>query len=76
MTTTSAPIRHLLTVRQFAENHPALSEGALRWQIWNRRNNGLERAGAIVRVGTRIWIDVERYYAWLDAQQVPEPLER
>lgn len=68
-TTTAAPLRHLLTVRQFADAHPAISEGSLRWQIFRRRDNGLDDAGALVRIGSRIMIDVDRYYAWLDAQQ-------
>lgn len=66
---TTTPLRHLLTVRQFADAHPAISEGSLRWQIFQRANNGLDQSGAIIRNGSRIMIDVQRYYAWLDGQQ-------
>ncbi len=69
-------IRVLLTVRQFAEKHPAFSYGALRNLIYyaeERKSskgpipgNGL--APAIVRVGRKVLLDEGKFFAWLDRQ--------
>ena len=55
-------------VGQFAKTQPGLTEAALRWQIFNADKNGLDKAGAIRRVGRRVYIVGERYLAWFDAQ--------
>jgi len=60
----------LFTVKQFAEQNPAFSIGGLRWQIFNSENNGLKEAGAIIRIGRKVLIDVEKYFQWVYAQQV------
>jgi len=59
----------LLTVSQFSDQFPAFPVGGLRWQIFNEDNNGLKDAGAIVRVGRKVLIDVNRYFAWIESQQ-------
>lgn len=61
--------RNLRTVSQFAESSP-FSEASVRWMIHKARDNGLAAAGAIVRVGRRVYIDAERFDAWL-VQQNP-----
>lgn len=58
--------RNLLTVKQFADANPAFTEAGLRWQIFNESTNGLAKSGAILRRGRRVYIDVDRYFAWLD----------
>lgn len=58
--------RNILTVRQFAESCPALTEAGIRWQIFNAKTNGLDESGAILRMGSRVLIDADRWYAWLD----------
>ena len=55
---------NLRTVRQVAEANPAFSEASLRWLIFRAKQNGLETA--LVRVGRRVLIDVERFNSWLD----------
>jgi len=55
----------LLTVRQFAEKHPAFNVGGLRYLIFNEDSNGLKEAGAIIRVGKKVLIDVDKYFAWI-----------
>ena len=67
--TTTSPNRVLLTVRQFAERHPFLTESSLRFQIFNRASNRLESSGAIVRLGRKILIDEDKYFGWVDGQQ-------
>ena len=59
------PSRVLLTVKQQAAEQPALFVGGIRWQIFNRHTNGLEKSGAIVRNGARVYLDREKYLAWL-----------
>ncbi len=59
----------LLTVSQFSEQFPAFPVGGLRWQIFNEDNNGLRNACAIVRVGRKVLINVDKYFAWIDSQQ-------
>jgi hypothetical protein len=69
--------RTLLTVRQFSDKHPAWSQSALRNLIFHGEprksskgdipGNGL--APAIVRVGGKVLIDEDRFFAWIDAQQ-------
>lgn len=65
----------LLTVEQLAARHPALTAAAIRWQIFCARENGLDAAGAIRRVGRRVYIIAERYDEWIDAHGTP-PAER
>jgi hypothetical protein len=69
--------RTLLTVRQFADKHPAFSGGALRYLIFNAkprltadgamRSNGLD--AALVRLGKRVLIDEAAFFRWLDKSQ-------
>ena len=56
----------LMSVKQFCQHHPAFSQGGLRWLLFHRQANGLERA--IVKVGRRVLIDVDQFFCWL-AQQ-------
>ena len=57
----------LYTVKQFSARNPAFSEGSLRWLLFNARQNKLE--AAVVRVGRRVLIDEDRFFAWLEGQQ-------
>ncbi len=69
--------RALLTVRQFAEKHPAFQQGSLRNLIFlaESRNtskgkiagNGLD--AALVRIGRKVLIDEAKFFNWIDAQQ-------
>ena len=68
-TTTASPPRVLLTVRQFCNRHSFITEGGMRFQIFNRQTNGLGKSGAIVRLGRKILIDEEKYFGWMDSLQ-------
>ena len=62
--------RTLFTVSKFSEKHKVfLTEGGLRFQIFNAHNNGLASKGAIVRIGRRVLIDEERYFSWVENLQ-------
>ena len=54
----------LLTVSQFCTKHTFISQGGLRFQIFNADNNGLSSFGAIVRMGRKVLIDESRYFEW------------
>ena len=63
----------LRSVKRFCEERAdtgGFTQGAVRWQIFHAHENGLDGSGALVRVGRRIFIDPERYDAWLEAQRV------
>lgn len=60
----------LRSVKQLAaelKRTGGFSEGALRWLVFNREQNGLDNA--IVRIGRKVFIDRARFDAWLDAQR-------
>lgn len=67
----------LLTVKQFALVHQAFTEPALRNLIFKADNrsssrgevmgNGLLESGAIIRLGRRILIDEQAFFAWVRA---------
>lgn len=61
-------VPNLMTVRQFAENFPAFSTGAIRNYIFFEESNGLQVNKVIKRVGKKILIDVERFFQWIDNQ--------
>jgi hypothetical protein len=60
-----APSRSLLTVAQFAAQQPGLTVGGIRWDLFNRKANGLEASGAIVYRGRKILLDPEQYLSWM-----------
>jgi len=59
--------RNLQSVAQFAAKGP-FTQGQLRWWVFNSATNGLNEAGAIVRVQGRVYIDVDRFDEWIDRQ--------
>ena len=62
--------RNLQTVPNFAAGGP-FTEGQVRWYVFQSESNGLAAAGAIVRVGRRVYIDVDKCEAWIDRQNQP-----
>jgi len=57
----------LRTIKQLAQENPAFTEASLRWLVFNARQNGFD--AAIVRVGRRVLIDVQKLDAWLEARR-------
>jgi len=58
----------LLTVKQFAEKHPAFPIGGIRFRIFHEEKNGLKESGAIIRNGRRVLINEEKFFTWLEGQ--------
>ena len=71
--TTDTPI--LLTVIQFSAKHSFVTPGGLRFQIFNAKENGLEKSDAIVRIGRRVLINEEKYFTWIEGQQKAKRIE-
>jgi hypothetical protein len=79
MTTLDKLPRRLFTLPKFAERHSSfLTLPAITNQVFmakDRRStngnipNGLEEAGAIVRLNSRVLIDEDAYFRWVDSQQ-------
>jgi len=59
---------NLETVKTLVEKHPGvIREGGLRWEIFNKDNNGLAESKAIIKHGGKILIDADLYFDWLSA---------
>ena len=68
------------TVRQFAERNPAFSEASVRNLVFKADSresslgripgNGLIEAGAIVRIGRKVLISEQRFFAWVEGQRI------
>jgi len=57
------------TVKTLAQKYPnVITEGGLRWEIFNKDSNGLKESGAILKRGRKILIDTDRYFDWLRNQ--------
>lgn len=77
--TSIQPHRRIATVAQTAMAYPAFSQSALRDMIFkaadrfNSRGdriagNGLAEAGAIVRIGRKVLIDLEAFESWMNSR--------
>lgn len=44
------------------------TEASLRWHIFQAQSNGLQAAGAIIRIGRSVRIDLDRFDAWLESK--------
>lgn len=71
-TATNRDRRNLKTVAEFVKDGPQ-TEGQIRWQIFNSSSNGLDEAGVIVRIGRRLYLDVDRYWQWVDSGKAVTP---
>lgn len=62
------PQKIFVTPRQLCERNPAISEGGLRFWLFNSEQNGLEKC--VRRVGRKILIDENLFLIdWLDSQK-------
>jgi hypothetical protein len=56
------------SVNQFCERHPVFKVGGMRHLIFNEQTNGLAESGAIVRIGRKITINEEKFFAYIENQ--------
>ena len=59
--------RNLQTITSLAAEGP-FSEGQLRWWVFMSASNGLDAANALVRLGRRVYIDLDRFEDWIEQQ--------
>lgn len=75
------PPRRIFTLVKFAERHSSfITLAAITNQVFKARarqstkgeipGNGMEEAGAVVRLAGRVLIDEDAYFRWVDSQQV------
>jgi hypothetical protein len=62
-----ADMRNLKSVAEFSAGSP-FSEGQLRWWIFRAVDNGLDECRAILRIQRRVYVDVDRFDAWIENQ--------
>jgi len=62
----SRQAKRLLTVNQFSESHPFMTNGGLRFIIFNANSNGFKKA--IKRLGRKVLIDEEIFFQCLNEQ--------
>lgn len=73
------PRRRVATVAQLAATYPVFSQAAIRDLIFKAADrfnskgdripgNGLAEAGAILRVGRKVLIDLDAFESWLDSR--------
>ncbi|MBW8373620.1 DNA-binding protein [Stenotrophomonas sp.] len=60
--------RSLKSVSSFSESS-VFSQGQLRWWIFEASRNGMADHGVVVRVGRRVYIDIDAFERWIDSQQ-------
>ena len=62
--------RQLVSIAKFAgDTDNPFTEPMVRWHVFNAATNGLIDAGAVVRIGRRVFIDPAAFDRWIDAQQ-------
>ena len=59
---------NLSTVKLFSSKYPAFTKGGLRALIFNENINGLAQSGAIIRIGRKVLISEEKFFAWVESQ--------
>lgn len=67
-TTPTNNISKRYTVAKFADAYPEFTtESSLRFLIFQSRNNGMDDFGVIERIGRRVLINCDNFFAWLEA---------
>jgi len=61
-------IPNYLTTKQFCAKHQAFAIGGLKELIAKQFTNGLFESKSIVRIGRKLLIDQELFFAWVKQQ--------
>lgn len=62
----------LVTISQFIVENPSFTNGGMRHLVFHASNNGLNDHKAIVRIGRKVMIDIDRFFEWVEAQNSVE----
>jgi hypothetical protein len=65
--TTKKPIKKFIPLTHWPQYHPYPNISGLRYLVFNAEKNGF--ASCIKRIGKRILIDEDAFFAWVDNQQ-------
>ena len=65
---TNQSVWAFLTVQQFTTKHTAFTNGGIRALIFNEHANGLDKSGAIVRIGRKVLILENKFFEWVESQ--------
>ena len=60
----------LFSINDFVKLHSWLTKRALENQIFMAKHNGLLKAGAIIKIGRKVLIDLDRYNQWVENKRV------
>lgn len=55
-----------LTPRQFIAKHTWATNGGMRHYLFYGETNGLNKSGAILRIGRKILINEEKFFEWIE----------
>lgn len=78
MTITPSPAAsNIYRPQQFEAAHPNLFDRPGRLDVWLRYReiNGLNETGAVFQKGRLLFINAERFVAWLSSESFPETFE-
>lgn len=67
------PSRVLVTVQQLCQRTPAFKEQTIRQFLFDRHENGLNRA--VRHLGRKLLIDEEEFFRWIDERSGVSPVE-
>ena len=67
----SANFTELRTVEQLVDETPWMTKDMLRWYLFNRETNGLNRA--VIKISRRLLIDRSEFARWVESHRA-EPL--
>ncbi len=56
-----------VSVNQLADRQPALTTNGIRHVIFNKEKNGLDKSGAICRIGKKLLIDEAKFIEWIQS---------
>lgn len=58
--------KYMLSIKDFCTQFPTFKYGQVRNLIYYENRNGLNDMQVILRIGKRIYIDVDRWFAWIE----------
>ena len=51
----------------FAQSHPQFSRSQISYLLRNRKLNGLDKIGAVKKIGRKLYIHELRFSSWIEA---------
>jgi hypothetical protein len=67
-TTSTTTTPTYLTVTQFTAKHSAFRVGGIRHWIFNENTNGLKESNSIIRIGSKLLLNEQLFFAWVQSK--------